>query len=114
MKFARMALAAALLVAVSACAQLGLAVPQTFNEKTAVAYLTVTEVRTTATSLLQTGTITKADAINVEASADTARQGIDVAREIHKSGDVSTAEGRLVAVRTALTALQTYLAARKK
>ena len=41
-----------LLTLASACAQLGLPTPQTFNEKMATAYATVTAVRDTATKLL--------------------------------------------------------------
>lgn len=98
-------------VLLAACAQLGLPTPQGFNEKLAVGYGTVTQVRETATALLQQRKISSDDAVNVQASADVARVGLDTARALHAS-DPAAADAKLTAIKTSLTALTTYLAAR--
>jgi len=101
---------AALMLA--ACAQLGIPTAQNFDEKALAVQLVVVEVRTTNAALLDAKKISSADAINVRKGADIAQEGIDVAREIAKI-DIATAEGKLTAVRTGLTAISTYLASRK-
>lgn len=90
-----------------ACQQLGVPSPETFNQKLAVAYTSVTAVRTTATQLLAARKISPDDAENVNASADVARAGLDVAR---RTSDPAAANAKLTAAVAALTALQTYLA----
>lgn len=102
---------AALLLA--ACAQLGVPAPDTFNEKLAAGYGAVTQVRTTATLLVDAKKITSADGQNVLAATDAARQGLDVARDLSKT-DLASAEGKVNAIRATLTALSGYLATRSK
>lgn len=100
-------------LALTACAQLGIPKPETFNERLAVGYSTVTTVRQTATTLLQAKKITADDAQNVQQQADNARAGLDIARTISKT-DAKAADAKLTAVRSALTALQAYLATKEK
>lgn len=96
-----------------ACAQLGLSAPETFTQKLAVGYATVTQVRETATLLLQTQKITSADATNVLTATDVARTGLDTARTLALTNQDS-ANAKLDSVKAALTALSTYLASRNK
>lgn len=97
---------------VAGCAQLGLPKPETFNQKLLVGVSTVTEVRKTSTALLEAKKINSADHENIEQQADNARAGLEIARTLAKSNP-NAADAKLTAVRTALTALQTYLATRK-
>lgn len=94
------------------CAQLGVPVAQTFNEKAAAAITTVTGARQTTLTLLQADKLTADDAENINAQADTLRQGIEVARSIHAS-QPTAGDDRLSAVITGLTALTAYLEQRK-
>ncbi len=112
MRLARNTFAITLLIMLAACAQVGLPTADTFNEKLAVAYGTVTQIRSTATDLLKAKKITPADASNVNAQADNARTGLDIAREISKT-DAKAADARLTMVHAALNALQTYLGGRQ-
>ncbi len=98
-------------VLASACASVGLPTAETFNEKLAVGYGTVTQVRSTATQLVMTKRLGSADASNVQAQADSARAGLDIARDMSKS-DLPAANTRLQMATTVLTALQSYLSAR--
>lgn len=101
------------LLALSACAgNLGFPTPTTFNERWAVALAAVTEVRQTATTLLQAKAITPDDAENVLKSTDAARAGLDVARALSKV-NATSADAKLDSVRAGLTVLQAYLAAKK-
>jgi PBP1b-binding outer membrane lipoprotein LpoB len=107
---------ASFLVAVmvlAGCAQLGLATPETFNQKAAVAMGSVTQVRETATSLLQAKQINTADAENILKATDVARTGIDTARAMHAS-DPTAANSKLESIRTGLAALTAYLASKQK
>lgn len=96
----------------SGCAQFGIPTPETFNERLAAGYGLTTQVRTTATTLLDAKKISSSDAENVLATTDVARQGLDVARTISKT-DMTAAEGKVSAIRTGLTALAAYLATKK-
>ena len=110
MKLARQYLMFAILAAMlSACAQLGIPTASTFNEKLAVAYSLVTQVRQSATSMLKAKQLTADDGQSVLTATDAARSGLDVARTLSKT-DMTAADNRLTAARTALTALSTYLA----
>lgn len=99
--------------ALQACAQLGLATPETFNQKAAVALGTVTQVRESATTLLAAKQITADDADNVLKATDVARTGIDTARKMQAT-DPTGANSKLDAIRTGLTAVATYLASRQQ
>lgn len=98
-----------LLVLLSACAQLGLAPAQSFDDKLAYSYAQVASVRQSAAVALTTGTIKKEDAIQVQALADQARAGLDAARTAQASGDTTTAMGRLQLANSVLTQLAVYL-----
>lgn len=95
-----------------ACAQLGLATPETFNEKLAAGYVTVTEMVTTTTALLKAGKIKSDDAANIQVQVNTAKAGLDIAKQV-AANDPKAADAKLVAVRTVLTALSTYLATKQ-
>jgi hypothetical protein len=86
--------------------------PDTFSERLAVGYTLVTQVRATATALLTAGKITADDGQNTLAATDVFRAGLDVARGMAAT-DLSGAEAKLAAIRTGLTALQTYIDSRK-
>lgn len=110
------------------CASLGLPTAKTFNERLAAGYTTVTAVRE-ATGVWLDGKVraaraepdqgrqdaliaaAKADAQNVQAQADTAREGLDIARSL-KGLDLGAAEERLASTLRILEALQTYLEGR--
>ena len=100
------------LLLVGACAYLGQPTPETFNERAAAAYTSVTAVRQTALTLLQTGNITAEDAKNIQESADNVRAGVDVARTIAVTNP-GQAENRLTAAIAALSALNAYLASQQ-
>jgi hypothetical protein len=107
-------LAAILMVGVlSACTTFGIPKAETFNQRVAAAYTSVTSVRQTATILLQGNVITAADAQNVQNQADNARTGLDLAKSMHGSLPKS-AEDRLSASLVILQTLQTYLDKRQK
>ncbi len=97
----------------ASCASLGVPSPQTFNEKEAAAISSVTAIRGTALSLLQSGKITADDAQSVQAQADTAREAIKVAEQLHAANPEAGMD-RMTAIITSLTALQTYLSSRSK
>lgn len=100
-----------MVVLLTACATVGLPTADTFNQKLAVGYGTVTQLRTSAADLLKAGKITKADAQNIQTQADAARAGLDVAQEL-SAKDMAGANNRLVMVTTILTAAQAYLSSR--
>jgi len=95
--------------ALTSCAQLGIAPAETFAQKLAVGYSSVTAVRQSATTLLTAKKITADDAQNVQAQADNARAGLDIARTVSKT-DPKAADAKLTSIRTLLTALSAYLA----
>lgn len=101
-----------LLVLLTACASLGLPTAKTFNERVAVAYGTVTTVREATASLLVAKKITAGDAQNIQQQANTAREGIELARSV-ASTNPGDADTKLAAAITVLTALQTYLESHK-
>lgn len=87
---------------------------KTFDEKLAYAYGTHTAVLQAATSGLQTGELTVADAEQVLKLADQTRALLDAAKLAAGTGDVSTAEGQLALAVNVLTELQNYLRSRRK
>lgn len=116
-----MILALTLSSGLTGCQSLGLPTPQTFEEKLAAGYTSVTAVRGGALTYLQSveakGDPAKSkaaadDAANIQAQADDARKGLDVARGL-KAVDFKSADARLTSTLAVLTALQTYLEARR-
>lgn len=104
---------AVLLMMLTACATLGVPPADTFNKRLAAGYTTVTGVRNATFDLRTAGRITAQDARNVEAQADNARTGLDLAREIYATNPPA-GDAKLDAVVTGLTALQAYLQSRTK
>lgn len=96
----------------SACGTLGVPTPETFRERIAAGYVTVTGIRQTNLTLLQAKKISPDDAGNVNTSADQARAGIDIARNL-ETVDPAGATNRLNASIAILQALQTYLEGKK-
>ena len=88
------------------CAQLGVPTPATVNEKIAVATVTVSSVRNTAATLVTAGKISADDAENVQKQADTARDGLTIARTLK---DPLAADNKVDAATAVLKALQAYL-----
>lgn len=107
-----MIMLAVVLTAVQGCAALGVPPADTFNKQLAVSVAINTEIRGTATTLLQLGKISRADAENVLAQTDVAREGLNVARSLSGT-DLTSATGRLEATTAALRALQAYLIAKQ-
>lgn len=105
--------AAFLLLSLTACAQLGLPTPQTFEERLTVGISSVTAARQTALTLLQANKISADDAQNVQDQADNVRQALDIARSL-KAANLSAAEDKLSAAISALNVLNTYLARRQQ
>lgn len=101
---ATLALAA---LALGACAVLGLQ-PDSFNERVAVAYSTVSAVRDAAAVALDAGSIDVAEAENIQVQAHHARAAIDLARVVAAT-DPAQADAKLAATLTALQALSDYL-----
>lgn len=100
------------LAVLTACAALGLPTAETFNQKLAVGYGTVTAIRDSAATLVVAGKLTPDDAQNVQTQADTFRAALDVARTAYKAGDVAGATTKLDTTATALRALKAYLASK--
>jgi len=94
----------------SACASLGIAPAETFNQKVAYAIGVHTAVLQAATKGVTAGTISSADGEAILKQADDAKVLIDGAVGLSTSGDATGATNRLAIAVSALTALQTYLA----
>ncbi len=93
----------------TACAQVGLAPAESFDQKLAYGYSTVAAVRTSAADALKSGTITVSDAKQALVITDTARTALDAASEANGHGDTTTAIGKLAMATAMLTQLQQYL-----
>lgn len=93
----------------SGCAMLGAPAPDTFNEKLATGYVSVTAVRQQATSLVNSGALSADDARKVQSVADQARAGLDMAAIYGAQPDGQAA---LVTAVALLTELQRYLVAK--
>jgi len=100
---------ACVLLALSACAQLGLSTPQSFDERLAQAYGAHTAVISATTTALTTGSISSTDAEHVQTIATTSRTLLDTAKAAETAGDTAGAQKNLVLAMSALQALQTYL-----
>jgi len=95
-----------------ACNTLGIPSADSFKERLAVGYATVTTVRQTTTTLLQAKKISAEDGQNILEQTNTARAGLDIARKLSLV-DFTAANGKLTAISTVLTGLQTYLATKQ-
>jgi uncharacterized protein YjbK len=99
---------AALAVVISGCAAFGVPQPQSFGERLAAGYVSVTTVRQTAKILLDGQVISSNDATNVQKQADVAREGLNVARTL----DGIDAEKKIEAMLLVLDTAQSYLCAK--
>jgi hypothetical protein len=108
----RFATLACVLFALSACAQLGLAPAQSFDQKLAYAEQVDTAVLTASTASLRAQQITSDDHQKVIAMADQAKGLIDSAKLLSTT-DPTGANAKLVLATSVLTQLQTYLNSRK-
>lgn len=106
--FLVIACAAIVLLALTACGALGVQSPQTFSQRLATGYVTVTGVRSMSNTMLAAQKIGSADHQNIEQQADNARAGLDIASNLAKV-DQSSAEAKLTSVLTVLDALETYV-----
>lgn len=96
------------LLSLAGCQSLGLATPQSFDERLANAYgVHAAVVQATATALT-TGKITTADAVAVQGMEKNARALLDSAKSVEQINP-SGAQTNLNLALSALTALQTYL-----
>ena len=98
-----------LIAILAACAQLGLAPAQSFDQKLAYAYGAHTAVLKATTSALKAKSLSSADAEHVATLADQSRQLLDAAKVASTGGDVTTATGRLLLATQILEQLQVYL-----
>jgi hypothetical protein len=97
---------AAFIALIAACA--ALPTPQSFDEQLAAAYGAHTAVVQAAAAALKGGTISTAEAIEVEHQAQSSRAMLDAARAL-ESSNTAGAQNDLTLASSALTALQSYL-----
>jgi hypothetical protein len=102
-----------LLLVLSSCSLLGVATPQTFNERLAAGYTTVTAARDTTATLLSSSKLSASDAQNVQDQLNNARTGLDLARQVHATNP-RAGNQKLDSVVTGLSALQAYLQSRTR
>lgn len=91
-----------------ACASLGLAPAQTFDQKLAYAYGTHAAVLETAAPAVQAGTLSAAEGASVLKLADSARALLDAAKSL-ESTNPSGASAKLALASAILVQLQDYL-----
>lgn len=94
------------LLLITACAQLGLTQPQSFDQKLAYAFGTHTAVLNAAATARKAGQITAEDAKQVLKLADESRSLLDAAK---MTGDPREAANKLALAVVILTQLQAYL-----
>jgi hypothetical protein len=97
------------LLLIAGCAQLGLQLPQTFDQKLAYAYGTHTAVQKAAAASLNAKEITSDEAKQVLKLSDESRMLLDAAAAASAGGDISSADGKLLLATSILTQLQSYL-----
>lgn len=97
------------LVLLCSCSWLGLTTPKTFDQQLANAYGVHTAVISATTTALNAGSLSSADAIQVQTIATTSRRLLDTAKAAEIAGDTAGAQKNLVLAMSALQALQTYL-----
>lgn len=106
-------LAVVLLLAIVACAQLGVVQPQGFEQQLAYGYGAVTTVRQSAADAIKAKTLTAADGKHVLTITDQARAGLDAAKLASSIGNSADAAAKLQLATGILTQLQRYLAERQ-
>jgi hypothetical protein len=95
-------------VLLAGCQFLGIAEPQSFDQRLLVGYESVAGVRQVAATLVTSKAISVGDAENVQLGADNARAGLDIAASL-KPVDPTAADARLQASLMILRALNAYL-----
>lgn len=98
-----------LLIALAACATLGLETAKTFNERAAYVHSGVNGVVTATTNSLNAGAIKSADAEYVRDTAVRTRTFVGAAETAYGAGDIATAEGRLKLAEGVLRELQNHV-----
>jgi len=100
---------AAIVLALTACASMGLQEAQTLPQKMAYAYGTQIAIRSASVSSLDAKTITSGDMLCIMDVDDKLALALNGARDLAEVGDVNSAEARLVAASKGLTALQAWM-----
>lgn len=100
--------AALVLMLLTACAFFGVPTPETFNERLAVGYSSVTTVRQSTLNLLQAGKLTPDRARDIQDQADLVRDSLDAAKQL-SDVDLTDANDRLTIALEGLNALEAYL-----
>jgi hypothetical protein len=98
-------------LALAGCQALGLASPKGFDQQLAEAYGVHTAVVSATTVAVSAGTISSAEAAQVQTQALSARTLLDTAKSVETSNPTAAANDLALAT-AALTALQTYLNSR--
>lgn len=101
----------AIVGSMAGCAQMGIAMPQTFNERLAAGYTTATAGVQGVDALLKAKKITAAEAAQTLAKLDEAKAGLDAARSLRGTNPLA-AQDRLSATLMVLQAMQAYLASK--
>lgn len=113
-----------IVILLSGCQYLGLQTADTFNQKLAYSYGQVTAARKGATAVVNASCQTPekfatdackaavADGKHVQAMADQAREGLDLAKGYAAAGNLAQANIQLQLESAALTALSAYLASK--
>jgi hypothetical protein len=110
----RFAALSCILFALSACAQLGLAPAQSFNQKLAYAYGVHTSVLQATTAGVGSGSLSSEDATKVLAMADQSKVLLDSAASLSIAGNATGANNNLALAVSALSALQQFLNAHEQ
>lgn len=98
-----------LLLILAACGSLGLVTPQSFDERLSYSYGQHTGALQTIATATDLGELHSSEAKAAIAIADNARLILDSAKLAAGTGDVSTAEGRLLLATNVLRELNVYL-----
>lgn len=113
--------AVVLVILLAGCAWMGLQSPETFNQKLAYAYGQTTAARRGAAAVVNASCPTPdkfetaackdavTDGKHIQAMADEARKGLDLAKGFAAAGNLAQANIQLQLESAALTALQAYL-----
>lgn len=103
-----------LLILLSACAALGLANADTFNKQLAYASGNLAAVMASVATNVTSGDISVTDARKAIEEGKNIQTGLDAARSIAKSGNITDANTRLAVASAALTVLQDFINQHKK
>lgn len=102
-------LAVLALAVVAACAQVGVAPPQSLDEGLAYASSQVAALEASAAQAVGAGSLKPAAAQQVLTLGDQANAAIASARASEKAGDVSSAQGKLALASSLLAQLASFL-----